>query len=444
MNLWKRIGRSLAWRVAQRVRSPAALVRLGEPLFWSTGFRPVRRRGCPKPRRILVVKLDRLGDLVLCSPFLHGLRRLFPEAEITLAVRESLAELACLCPDVDSVSGVPVSEGSMIFSSEGCYVRWADQTLVWLRLCRSLRWWSRRFDLAVILRRDADWYGATALAYLSGASRRVAIASAVTELKAQFNRGFDLLVTDAVGDSADRHEVLSAVPLMQAMGGGVEDCQLKPWVSTNTRKTALQILRGSGISDDETPVFVCMGAGESNRRWPPARYSDVCAWLCQRLGQRVVTIGSADEAALGQLLRSRLGTRVVGLEGSISLAVLPAIMERAFLYLGSDTGPMHVAAAAHKPVMMISCHPESGARAADRSPLRFGPWGVRSRILQPKLPTSPCRETCVSNAPHCILDVKVEEVVAALGDLLAEVGLGSGAAAGASVASPPQGEAHWR
>src|SRR4051812_22302241 len=87
--------------------NPARLRRAGELFFWLTGY---RRETKTKRAKIAVVKLDRLGDLVLCSGMLATLRRARLQSHITLIVRESLAELAGLCPDVDEVIGVPVTE----------------------------------------------------------------------------------------------------------------------------------------------------------------------------------------------------------------------------------------------------------------------------------------------------------------------------------------------
>ena len=424
-NYLNRLLRDVVWRLVRCSHKPCVLKCFGEPLFWLTGFRHFRSNAGKAPRRILVVKLDRLGDLVLCSDFLRNLRRSYPNSEITLAVRESLADLACLSPDIDSVTPVPVDEGSMVHTGGGYYHRWSDQIFIWLRLCLVSGWWSRRFDVAVIPRRDTDWYGATALAYLSGAVERFGIFSDVTATKHNSNRFFDTLLTNAVKDSAEGHELHSSAPILRAMEGEVAPPALSLWTNLRTCRAASEILRNVGVGDDQRLMFLCLGAGETVRRWPVERYSEVCLWFYRRFKQRIVVIGTSEEGRLGDVLCGELGDWVIRLEGKIPIDVLPAIMSHAWFYLGSDTGPMHLAAAAKRPVVMISCHPKNGSPLEDTSPARFGPFGVECRVVQPESLLSPCQGRCCSDEPHCILAVTSGKVIAAVDDLIQEIGMAS-------------------
>jgi len=104
----------IARKLLDRVDNPRKLRRVGELCFWLAGFRRRVNRSLP-PENIVVIKLDRLGDVVLSAQLLAGLRRAWPQTRITLLVRESLLDLARLCPDVDEAIGVPVDEWLMLF-----------------------------------------------------------------------------------------------------------------------------------------------------------------------------------------------------------------------------------------------------------------------------------------------------------------------------------------
>jgi hypothetical protein len=85
----------------------------------------------------------------------------------------------------------------------------------------------------------------------------------------------------------------------------------------------------------------------------------------------------------------------------------------------------HLAAAAKRPVVMISCHPKNGSLLEDTSPARFGPFGAECRVVQPESLLSPCQGKCCSHEPHCILAVTSEKVIAAVDDLIQEIGMAS-------------------
>jgi heptosyltransferase-2 len=98
-----------------------------------------------------------------------------------------------------------------------------------------------------------------------------------------------------------------------------------------------------------------------------------------------------------------------------------ALIARSALYIGMDTGPMHLAAACGVPVVEISCHPLSGRSEQANSPSRFGPYATRSRILRPARPLAPCVDSCVVlHGSHCISQVRATQVIDAALDLLNE------------------------
>jgi len=144
----------------------------------------------------------------------------------------------------------------------------------------------------------------------------------------------------------------------------------------------------------------------------------VADWLVQKHAARIVVIGGKGEEALGDEIVRELGHRGINTAGRTTLRQAAALMQRCALYVGNDTGPMHLAAAAGLRVVEISCHPRDGSRAHPQSPARFGPWRVPHAILQPHAPTAPCTNTCIAEAPHCILNVQVDSVKDAVERLL--------------------------
>jgi heptosyltransferase-2 len=406
----KKLWRSILFLV---MRSPRRMRLAAEWLFWLGGFRGRRT----DVENILVVRLDRLGDLIMTSGFLRALREDFPAAKISLAVRASLEPLARICPDVDEVIGLPASDFALPSQRD----EWQRTMVAWLAACREKKIWQRRFDLAIVPRRDVDNNGAIAFAYLSGARERIGFSERVNRDKAIVNAGFDSLLTQIISGDCTGHEILSLSRLRERLGkrGAIG---LAPWVTPTTRARAENFLSHAGLGQEPIRVAVCLGAGAPNRCWPVERYAELLTLLAAHPDVQLLTLGTLNEAPLGAKLKSLLGSCVINLEGRVDLEILPALMEKCSLYVGADTGPMHVAAAAGLPVLEISCHALAGNPAGPHSPVRFGPWRVPARIVQPATTAGSCADACQADSPHCILGINMETAKAALAELMQECG----------------------
>jgi ADP-heptose:LPS heptosyltransferase len=415
----------IALNLLRLVDNPKKLRRIGEPLFWLTGFRKSADQS-GITAKVAVIKLDRLGDVVLCSQLLAGLRRAWPKTHITLFVRESLANLARLCPDVDEVISVPVDEGSMLFvPHSGEYRGWKQQLGHWLIFCYRSRLWARRFDVALVPRWDTDYYGAIPLAYLIGAAQRWSVTETTTSGKAIANKGFDRLLTHVIREQSVRHEFLLNESFLRALGIELLDRRiLISWVKESDQKRAADIMEAAGVDASKLSVVLCMGANLTNRRmWPVEFYARLCRTVFDLEMIQLVTFGTATEKSLGLELKKILGNTVINLEGKLPLNLLPAAASLGALYIGSDTGTMHLAAAAGLPILEISCHPMDGEPYWAESPLRFGPWGVPNRVVQPEKAAAPCGNYCASEESHCILGVSIEQSATALRSLLKQIGM---------------------
>jgi heptosyltransferase-2 len=189
------------------------------------------------------------------------------------------------------------------------------------------------------------------------------------------------------------------------------------------QKKAANIMAGAGVVFSKKILVVCMGAGSAKKMWPVESYARLCRTVFDFEIIQLVTFGTAAESCLGLRLKNILGDVVINLEGKLPLSLLPAAVSLGALYIGSDTGTKHLAVAAGLPVFEISCHPLDGEPYQAESPLRFGPWAVPNRVVQPAKATAPCEKYCASGKSHCILGVSIEQATGALRSLLEETGL---------------------
>ena len=386
--------------------SPWAAHLIGEPLFRLMGLRDRGRELClSKVKRVLVVRLDEIGDVIMTTPFLHELRQNLPKTWITLLVKPEIYNLVELCPSVNEV---------LVYNWR------AHRYLVsFIRQWRALRLarkslWQRHFDLCILPRWDVDGYHATFLAYFSGARWRVGYSEIVSDCKQRHSNGLDCLLTHVLHGNTVKHEVEHNLDVIRFLGGTVREECLELWLSPEDEAFAKQVLSLHGVKDDSVLVSFGPGAGAPKRMWPLSNFVELGAWLKQEVNAHLVVVGGEGEEPLGQELQRQLGDRVINLVGQTTLRQTGALLKRCYLYVGNDAGPMHLAAAAGIPVIEISCHPLGGSPLHANSPRRFGPWRVPHRVLQPETAVDPCVDACTAARAHCILGVAPERAIEAI------------------------------
>lgn len=387
--------------------APSAVLRLGEPLFRLMGRRSehAAANDFRSYQRLLVIRLDEIGDVVLSTAFVRELRRQFPDADITWVVRSGVHNLVALCPYVDRVLGISAG----VVAPGLTPLRERASHLVRTFRFASAKLWGLDIQVAIVPRFDTDWYGAAQLAYCSGAFARVGYSSRPLDTAGTSPPNYDVLFTALIATSADLHEAERGRELLQHLGLRAASDELELWFSDDDHARAATLL---GSAPDHPVVALGVGAGHPSRRWPAESFRGVAADLIA-CGFSVVVLGDAGDERAGELIVQQTGGGALNLTGRCSLRETAAVLKRCALYIGNDSAPMHMAAAVKTPVVEISSHPQSGAPDHARSPRRFGPWKVPHRVLQPERPLPPCTDSCTQPAAHCIKQITVEEVLAA-------------------------------
>lgn len=374
--------------------------------FLRNGFRKDDSR--THTRQILVLRLDELGDVILTSAFFRELRRNFPQARITAIVNPRCLDAVALSPYVNQVYALDTLELQKLSDRRQLFTGL-------LNFARE-RLWPECFDLCLSPRFDHDRYLAGMLALLSGARARVGYDEKATPWKQKLNQGFDAFYTRTLaGAGAPVHEAERNLALIRSLGGKVGSTKLEAWTSYDDEQWAEEQLR-----ENKAPlVALSPGLPTSNRTWPLERYEELLSRLAKKSGLRAVVLGAGREIEAGNFLKTRMPEVVLDFCGRTSIRQMTAMLRRCRLYVGRDTSVMHLAAAAGIPIVEISSCPEGVA--ADyhvSSPVRFGPWGVPHRILRPNAADPGCAGGCRSNAPHCILNLSVEQVTRAVDEVL--------------------------
>jgi heptosyltransferase-2 len=401
---YKNVARSFEWWLTHR-----ALPLSATPQVAANGNRKQKAPiDLSQIERVLVVRLDEIGDVVLTTPFLRELRANLPNASITLLVKPDIRNLVELCPYVSEVITYqpPASK----------YWRSIQATSLAKRLARS-HFLAKEFDIAIVPRWDADSYYASMVSYLSGAKSRVTYSEHVAQEKRRSNVGLDRLFTHVLNLAEQKHEVERNLDLIHFLRGDVGDDQLEVWIGEKDEVFADEFLKAHGVGPNDCVVAMAIGARYPRRVWPLGRYVELGSWFKRSFDGFIVVVGNEDEQHLGEEMSRVLGKRVINSAGKTTLRQATALLKRSSLFVGNDTGPMHLAAAVNCPVIEISCHPEGGSTGHPNSPTRFGPWGVPHAILQPRSSLDSCFNACDSDRAHCINGVTVSRVAEAFSKL---------------------------
>lgn len=399
----------LRWRVLVHL-----LDAVGERMM--KGWRLLRpMRAWDAPRRILVVQLDHLGDSVLSSPLFPRLRAAYPGVRIDVLASPSNRAVFQADPNVDEV----------ILADRNWFERrpgqWSLASAVW-NLGRSLR--DRNYDLGIDVRGDVLSLMVLALA---GIPRRLGWEMG----------GGGFLLTDRADWVPGRHEVESRVALAEALGLPASDDPPRVEVHATDRDRArvarmlreswpdgpvrresralvhaghasaapvatIRRLMATDVVDDDadslhagrfgesSPMLaVHLGAGTSAKRWPVAHW----ATLVERFladGWRVVVVGGAEDRPLADRLTPHAQLR--DWTGRLAVTETTALLERADLFIGADSGPAHLAACAGVPSVVLF----SGTNLVEQ----WHPWSRSTMVIKNDVACRPCHRKVCPLADH--------------------------------------------
>ena len=345
-------------------------------------------------KRILCVRLDSMGDVLMTSPAIRALKLARPDREITLLTSPAGAAAGALIPEVDQVieyeapwmKSTPLRADSRV-----------DIDMI-QRLAQL------QFDAAVIFTVFSQSpLAAALLAYLSEIPLRLACCR---------ENPYQLLtdwVRETEPERPPRHEVRRQLDLVAHVGCTLEDERMRVRIPAGARLSAKALL-ALALPDPSTAwVTVHPGASAPSRRYPPALYAAVIRGLYELRGITAVLTGTAAEIALIEQIRAEAGTPSVSLAGKCSTGELAALLEKAPVLICNNTGPAHLAAAVGTPVVDLY---------ALTNP-QHTPWGVPNRVLYHDVSCKYCyKSICPAGHHNCLALVPPESVISAAFELL--------------------------
>jgi lipopolysaccharide heptosyltransferase II len=364
--------------------------------------------------RILLVRLRLIGDVVFTTPAVTAIREAFPEARITYLVEPAAAPVVEGHPGIDEVRVVPLVRGWRRVAAD-------------LALGRILR--RERFDLVV------DFHGgprASLLTWLTGAPRRVGYAV----------KGRSWMYTEVVPRPADlrpRHSVENQWDLLVHLGRPMPPApdptrhRVRMAEAVEVTQRVDRRLADAGLTPAHRLIVIHVSAGNPFRRWPADHFVE----LARRLAandpvRRIILTAGPSEAEAAQAIVARAtreleaalearGMATAEAAGRIrtgddySLVELRSLVARAAVYVGGDSGPLHIAATSDVPIVGVY---------GPTLPVRSAPWrppALRTVAVERlDLTCRPCdQRACVHGDFRCLTGLGPEAVVAAVEEMLA-------------------------
>ncbi len=337
-------------------------------------------------RKILVRAPNWVGDAMMSMPALEAVHAHFPQAELTALARPHVADLYARRSDVTRV---------IVFEHKGKHAGAGGL----LRLAGELR--RERFDLAVLFQ---NAFEAALIAFLARIPHRVGYSRDARRL----------LLTHPIAvpraQQIPPHETYYYLELVRRAGWMdslpvVERIPVAPPASAVTERMRLRLRElglDGGASGRRLVVVLAPGAAYGSAKcWLPERYAAVADRLVEAFGAAVLLCGPAAEARLGEAIAARMRSKPVSLIGETTLEEFLAVLASADLFIGNDSGAMHLAAGLGLPQVVIF---------GPTDEMGTGPLNPRARLVKRAVSCSPCFLRHCPVDHRCMTRIEVDEV----------------------------------
>ncbi len=324
--------------------------------------------------RVLLIRPDHLGDLVLTTPVLDALKTHVPDAHITMMVGPWSSEVVARHSALDRLVTCPFP--GFRRTTQGIFEPYVQL----FRVAQQVR--RQNYDIAINLRPDF-WWGA-ALIYLAAIPRRIGYA---------IHPGTPFF-TQAEPFHTSEHATVSSLRListgLQALGRDALDEPFTPeryplvFVPTVEEQTRVaQRLQSADINSDVPLVVIHPGTGAAVKLWRTEAWTSTANTLTTTCSVRIILTGSPSERPmLEEIAQGMIPTPLLITDATVGQ--LAAVLKRASMVLGVDNGPLHLAVAQGTPTLQIFGPTDSRI---------FGPWGpLQQHVVIPsthRCPTCP-------------------------------------------------------
>jgi len=334
--------------------------------------------------KILIRATNWVGDAIMALPALREVRKRFPDAGIAIVAQPYVADI---------YRDQEICEQLIPYDPKGLHAGLPGRE----RLATEIR--AQKFDVALLLQNafDAAW-----LAWRAKIPERIGYA----------RDGRSFLLTKAVpvprNGEIPAHEKFYYLELLRRAGwldSVPDESFIGLCVPEEKRSRAGEFLRKAGVRPDAVRIAVAAGASYGSAKcWPPSRFAEVANCLQSEADADVILFGTAAEACVSAAISAEMRRPPIDLTGKTAIADLPALLSKCHLFIGNDSGAMHVAAAVGLPIVAVF---------GPTDPSGTAPVTPRCCIVQQKPYCSPCFLRRCPTDHRCMTAITADVVHAA-------------------------------
>ncbi|RMD92200.1 MAG: glycosyltransferase family 9 protein [Calditrichaeota bacterium] len=313
------------------------------------------------PEKVLIVRTDRLGDVILSTPVTTAFKQTFPGVKISMLANSRWMPLLQTHEDIDEL----ISDNQENSTKLKPVVQLAGEIR------------SRAFDVAVVLH---PTFRLALVLYI--ASVPVRLGSGYRWYSFLFNRRhFEHR------KFSQKHELEYNLSLVETLGVRLDQIRFRFHLPEKLNR-----LTESFIQKQKPVIVIHPGSGKSARNWRPQCYGHLAKICMERLGATVLITGTRDEHGLVKIVQNICGHRAISLCGRLTILQLAALLQQADLLITNSTGPLHLATALGTPVIGLyaplpACHPQ-----------RWGPYGQGENVIMAR---QACHRCIKSKSIYC-------------------------------------------
>jgi len=337
-----------------------------------------------------------IGDVVLTLPALQSLRRAYPKAHITAVVKSPADELLLGHPVFNTVIPLPPESESGF----------------WKRIKFALSLKKYQFDVGIVL---TNSFESAFLLSLTGAKHRLGYN---TDGRVIFLT-CPIFTTKYLKKKQYRVEYFFKI--FSPLKLDVPDTKFSPVITKESDISIREVLLNMEMDESDEFITIHPGTSKVERSWHAERFGVLCQKLFQKDKKKIVLLGTPSEEELLNRIKNYCPPEELKIAPIMNLRVLTGLLKKSRLFIGNDSGVMHLAAMVGTPVVGIFGPGHPNTTGPFMAPERY-------EILMQNYSCSPCRqrffkecEPSPQNKPYCLEDITVENVYKAIHRLLKRV-----------------------
>jgi len=335
-------------------------------------------------RNVLIIKLRYIGDVLLATPTVRAIKAARPHVRVTMMVNRGTEDVLSGNPDIDEI--VILDKGSLVTQ---------------VQLIAGLR--RRRFDTVIDL---TDGDRSAVLSWVCGAPVRIGF----NDEHRWRGRFYTQVVQSAPGV---QHRIDRDLEALKPMSIQADSRNPQLWLTPEDANSADRLLDQLGLQRSQSIVMLQPGARYWFKAWPPERFAELADRLTFQYGCQVLIGGSHQEGDLAQQIQQMAKSRPISMAGRTTMKQFAAIAKKSALFVGNDSGAMHIASAVGTPVVALF---------GPSSPVEWGPRGGATEVIYKGLDCRTCfHPTCPRGEQNCMKLIAVDEVMSASGRLMGRV-----------------------